>query len=211
MSIEDRIEGAQRRRQEAEARLYRHDGTNLYGDEEHRERAAAIRSEHRAEFDRIDADVAERIGRAGRALLVAENSDLAGGLSTEELQRANTLSGFVADDVERMAPDALAKRCRAALASGDRPALFLLAHHVSRRADGEEDLELAEDLGELAGELRRELDPERERKIEEAREGLEQARALEEMAHYRRRGVSSAGELYSLQTYGYLSRGARGG
>ena len=59
--------------------------------------------------------------------------------------------------MERLSTDALVKRCRAALASGDRPTVVLLAHHVARRADGEEDLGLAEELGEVVGELRRKV------------------------------------------------------
>ncbi len=203
---ENTIEEAASRRQQQEAQLYRHDGTKLYGDEEHKERMAAIRCEHAASFDRIEAEISRKVGEAEQELLVAENADLASTLTTEESQRVSALSGFVADDVERLPLDALERRCRAALVSGDRPSMFLLAHHAGRRAEEEG----AYELGDAVAELRAKLDPEAKDKLEAARAALEEAQALREQAYYRRRGVDDAVGLYHQQTYGHLSQGVRG-
>ncbi len=77
--------------------------------------------------------------------------------------------------MERLAPAVLVKRCKAALASGDRVAMFLLAHHGQRRADEEG---TALELDEAVAQLRRELQPDREAKMARAREDLEAAEGL---------------------------------
>ncbi len=194
---EHTIEQAASRRQQQEAQLYRADGTKLFGDEEHRERMSAIRREHAAAFDRIDADAERKVQEAEQALLVAENADLSSTLTTEESQRVSALSGFVADDVERLPQDALERRCRAALASGDRSTMFLLAHHAGRRAEEEGDY----DLAEVIAELRAKVAPEQESKLADARRGLEDAQDLRERAYYKRRGVDDATDLYTRGAY----------
>jgi hypothetical protein len=208
---EKTIEEAALRREQQEAQLYRSDGSRVYGDGEHEERLAAIKARHRAEFDAIDADVGRKVREAEERLLVAENADLASTLSTEELQRVSALSGFVADDVERLSPGEIVKRCQAALASADRPTLFALAHHVARRAGEEEDLGVAEEFGEVVAQLRAKLAPDQQEKIAAARETLEEAQGLRERSYYRRRGVNDAVGLYQQQAYGHLAQGVRGG
>ena len=116
---EYRIDEAAQRREQEEAKLYRPDGSKVFGEQEHKERMAAIKREASASFDRIDADVARRVQEAEQALLVAENADPADVLTTSELERANARSAFVAADAERLPLDKLAQRCRAALASGE--------------------------------------------------------------------------------------------
>jgi hypothetical protein len=198
------IDEAAQRRQQQEAELYRADGSKVYGEQEHRERMAAIRAEHAAAFDRIDADVARKVQEAEEELLVAENADPADALTTPELERANAKSAFVADDVERLPLDALEKRCRAALAGGDRPTMFLLAHHASRRVgepDATSDGPGAEEVREAVAELRAKLDPDQERRLADARDALEEAQALREQAYFRRRGVRDAFDLYAQRSY----------
>ena len=58
---ENTIEQAASRRAEAEAALYRDDGTKRFSDEEHRERLVAIRAERSRTFDQIDAEVEQRV------------------------------------------------------------------------------------------------------------------------------------------------------
>ena len=194
---EYRIDEAASRREQQDAQLYRDDGSKVYGEQEHKERLRAIRAEHAAAFDRIHADVARRVQEAEQELLVAENADPASTLTTEESQRVSALSAFVADDVARLPLDALAKRCRAALASGDRSTMFLLAHHAGRRAEEEGDY----DLAEVIAELRAKVAPEQESKLADARRGLEDAQDLRERAYYKRRGVDDATDLYTRGAY----------
>jgi hypothetical protein len=195
-----RIEEATSRREQAEADLYRPDGSRYYSDEEHAERVRAIQARHRADFDRIEAEIARKVEEAEERLLLAENADLASTLTTEELQRVSVLSGFVADDVERLSLGEVVKRCRAALATADRPTLFALAHHVARRAGEEEDLGLVEEFGEVA-QLRAKLAPDQERKLAAARQAHEEAQELRERAYLGRRGAKDAFDLYAQSGY----------
>jgi hypothetical protein len=194
---EQQIQEAVSRREAEEAALLRPDGSRRFGDAEHRERMAAIQAEHARAFDQIDADAERKVREAEQALLVAENADLTSTLTTEESQRVSALSAFVADDVARLPLDALAKRCRAALASGDRSTMFLLAHHAGRRAEEEGDY----DLAEVIAELRAKVAPEQESKLADARRGLEDAQDLRERAYYKRRGVDDATDLYTRGAY----------
>ncbi len=116
---ENTIEQAASRRAEAEAALYRPDGTPRFAGDEHRERKQAIERDFSAAMDRIEEEISERVGAAEEALLVAENADPADVLTTSELERANARSAFVAADAERLPLDKLAQRCQAALASGE--------------------------------------------------------------------------------------------
>ena len=108
-----------------------------------------------------------------------------------------------ADDVERLSAAELVKRCKAAALTGDRPTLFLLAHHASRRV-GESlslsDEEGAEEVREAIAQLRAKLAPDQERKVEAARKAAEEAHALREKAYLGRRGAKDAFDLYA-QSY----------
>ena len=201
---EYRIEEAASRREQQEAQLFRPDGSKVYGEQEHKERLQAIRAEHAAAFDRIDDDVARKVDEAEERLLLAENADLASTLDTDELQRVSALSGFVADDVERLSVADLVKRCKAASLTRDRPTLFLLAHYASRRVG--ESLSLSDEEGdeevrEVVAELRRKLDATYEGKVAAAREAVEEAQALREKAYHGRRGAKDAFDLYAQSGY----------
>ena len=82
--------------------------------------------------------------------------------------------------------------------------MFLLIHNADRRV-GESDVTGdepgAEEVREAVAELRAKLDPDQERKLADARASLEEAQALREQAHYRRRGVRDAFDLYTQRSY----------
>ena len=82
--------------------------------------------------------------------------------------------------------------------------MFLLIHNADRRV-GESDVTSdepgAEEVREAVADLRAKLDPDQERRLVAAREALEEAQALREQAHYRRRGVRDATELYARGAY----------
>jgi hypothetical protein len=208
--VRDKIDAAVRRRDEARGNLYRPDGSKRYGEEEHREREAAVGEQFRAEMDALEEEADRSISAAEEDLLVLEHADPADALTTAELERANAKRAFVADDCRTLPLDALEKRCRAALAGGDRATMFLLAHHAAQRvsggADGREE-EGAEGVREIVGELLRKLNPDGERKTERARERLQEAQGIKDYAYLRRRGASNAGDLYAGQAYGHLAGG----
>ena len=204
MLEESRIEEAASRREQQEAQLYLDDGTKLYGDEEHKERMAAIKREHAASFDRIESEIGERVAAAEEALLVAEHVDPAAGLSTDELQRASAMNAFVAGEVEGLSLADLARRCRAAASSGDKGAMYALAHHADRRV-GESDVTSdepgAEEVRAAAAELRHALDPDARAKLTAAREALVEAEDLRFKAQVSRAGAKDAFDFLAPRGY----------
>lgn len=204
-SIKARMDAAVERQEAEKAALYRADGSKRYSDEEHAEREAAINREFREQMDAIEADIEGSFAAAEEAILAAEGADPTAALTTEELERANAKSAFVADDCSSLPLDSLKKRCRAVLASGDRATMFLYVHHAARRADSEEGIAVVGLRGAVEA-LRAKADPEGKKRAERAREALEEARRLREEAYYRRRGVKDAYGLYSQQAYGDIAQ-----
>ena len=175
----------------ARAALSRADGSRVYGAEEHKEREREIERDFLAQMDRIDEGISERVAEAEEKLLVAQHRDPTRALTAGELAEANQRRVFVGDEVHALPADVLAWRARAAIASGDRPGMFLLSLAAARRA--EEELE----LGEVVAELRAGLDPEAERRLAAARQAHEEAQGLQERAYLARRGATDAYGLYS--------------
>ena len=85
----EKMDRAVERFEASKAELYREDGSKLYSDEEHEEREAALQREGKATMDAIEEEVDRRIAGAEGALLVAEDADPTGALSTSELESAN--------------------------------------------------------------------------------------------------------------------------
>lgn len=212
----DRIEQAGEKHEQAKAALFRSDGSKVYGEETHGERLAEIEREFRTEMDAIEADVDRRVEEAESSLLRAEHTAPADALTNEELERANALRPFVSDEAFNLPLDQLERRLRAAAASGDRPTMFLLAHFAAQRVgepggilpDTSDPLtapsvasEGAEPVRQAIADLRKGLDPDGERKKEQAREAVQEAKGLKELAYYRRRGVSDAAGLHIRENY----------
>jgi hypothetical protein len=118
------------------AKLYRPDGSTVYGEAEHQERLAGLL----ARFDEGVADVTEAaeeaIAAAGRDLDGLRGSDPLDTLSGDDLARANALRPFVAEDGEHLPPARVAERARAALARKDRPQALLWLRAIERRLEG---------------------------------------------------------------------------
>jgi hypothetical protein len=158
------------------------------------------------------------VAAAEERLLVADNADPTDALTTEELASANARRPFVSDEVFTLLLDKLEARCRAVLAQGDRPAMFLYALYGGQRAgtgddpayctprynfptDGGEP-HAGEETGELrevVSELWRKVDPDGEKRIEKAREALREAGGIKDYAYVRRRGAKDAYGLYRQQ------------
>jgi hypothetical protein len=220
MSQREQMDRAVERYEKATAELYRSDGTKLYSDEEHAERERAIRSEFKAAVDAIEQDVDSLIAAAKESLLIAESSDPTDALTTEELASANARRPFVSDEVFTLPMEKLVDRCRAVLAQGDRPAMFLYALYGGQRAgltgdespyspryntptdDGETGGgEETGPLLEVVSELWRKLNPDAHKRVESAQKKLDELGGLKDYAYLRRRGAKNALELYTMQTY----------
>jgi hypothetical protein len=200
----EKIDRAAERHEEAARALYRPDGRKVFGEDEHEERERALRREFHADLDAVGPDIEKRIEAAEKEVLRLEHADPSAALDVSELEEANARRSFVSDEVFALDPDALADRARAVIASSDRAAMFLYAHHLRARANdavlGSEAERLR--LGELAGELESALDPEGAEKRARARAELEEARSLKSYAYYRRNGARDAAELHMNRVYG---------
>jgi hypothetical protein len=228
MFEQQQMERALERQEHQKSALFRADGARLFGDEEYEERLAAIKREFTAAMDSIESSLDEKIAGAEESLLILENADPTDALTTEELEGANARRPFVSDEAFSLPLDKLVDRCRAVLAQGDRPAMFLYALYATQRVGGDagnpagEYLERkygnaestfvgettgagAEAVREVVAELKRKLDPSGEKKREAALKEVEDSRSLKTAAAYRRRGARSAGELYSNEKYRRVS------
>ncbi len=226
MFEKQQMEQAMERQEARRGQLYREDGARLFGGEEHEERERSIKQEFNATMDAIESSVDAKIASAEESLLVMENADPTDLLSTEELSSASARRPFVSDEVYTMELDKLADRCRAVLAQGERPVMFLYALYANQRVGGDagspagEYLEKkygngettfggegsatgakAEAVREVVAELRRKLDPDGEKKREAARKAVEESRSLKDAAYLRRRGAKSAVGLYLNSKY----------
>jgi hypothetical protein len=228
MFEQEKMEQAMEHQEARKSELYRADGGRVFGDEEHSEREAAIKQEFNAAMDAIEAGVDAKIASAEESLLVMENSDPTDALTTSELEGANARRPFVSDEVYTMELDKLADRCRAVLAQGERPVMFLYALYANQRVGGDAgnpavaylDKKYGETtfggigsatgaegsaVREVVAELKRKLDPSGEKKRDAARKEVEESRSLKTAAYYRRRGARSAGELYLKEKYRRVS------
>jgi hypothetical protein len=226
MVSREKIDRLVEAREQEESKLYRADGTKLYADDEHATREADIRRRFRSAMDEIDAEIEGMVAAAEESLLVAENADPTDALTTEELASANARRPFVSDEVFTMPLEKLVERCRAVLAQGDRPAMFLYALYGGQRAGvagdelhyrpryamstGEGQTPPGEDtteLSEVVSELWRKVNPDGEKRIEAARKGLQEAGGLKDYAYMRRRGAKDAYGLYRQQNpYSFTTR-----
>ncbi len=227
MFEQQQMERAMERQEHQKSALFRADGGRLFGDKEHEEREAAIKQEFNATMDAIEAGVDAKIASAEESLLVMENADPTDALTTEELESANARRPFVSDEAFTLPLDKLVDRCRAVLAQGDRPTMFLYALYSSQRVGGDrnpagEYLDKkygngettfggettgagAEAVRDVVAELKRKLDPDGEQKRETARKAVEESRSLKTAAAYRRRGAKSAAELFLNEKYRRVS------
>jgi hypothetical protein len=228
MFEKEQMEQAMERQEARRGQLYREDGGRLFGDKEHAEREAAIKQEFNETMDAIESGVDEKIASVEESLLVMENSDPTDALTTSELEGANARRPFVSDEAFTLPLDKLVDRCRAVLAQGDRPTMFLYALYANQRVGGDAGTPAvayldkkygettsgeafggigfatgagAEAVREVVAELRRKLDPDGEKKREAARKAVEESRSLKDAAYLRRRGARSAGELYLKEKY----------
>jgi hypothetical protein len=228
MSVTIQVERALERQEARRGQLYREDGGRLFGDKEHAEREAAIKREFALTLDSIEAGLDEKIAGAEKDLLIAENADPTDALTTSELEGANARRPFVSDEAFTLPLDKLVDRCRAVLAQGERPTMFLYALYANQRVGGDAGnpavayLEKkygnaettfvgettgagAEAVREVVIELQRKLNPSAAKKGAAARLTLEEAKSLKSDIYFRRRGVRSAGELYLKEKYRRVS------
>jgi len=117
------------------AKLLTKDGQPVYAVEEQERRAASLRQPLEAEIAQAHEAANEELAEARAALETLQGADPLDSLSESELGRAAALAPFVREDVTELAPDQLARRVGAVLASKDRPAIRLWTRYLGRRHD----------------------------------------------------------------------------
>lgn len=131
MNYEQRIQAAVNEFNDANAKLYRRDGTSKYAPAELEERKAEIAKAFREKMDAIDAELIEEEEKRKEALDRAMSAGPLDALSNAELERANALRSFIKEDTETASIEELAGMVRAA--KGDKVRAFLLARYAEPR------------------------------------------------------------------------------
>jgi hypothetical protein len=226
MFEKEKMEQAMELKETRKSELYRSDGARLFGDSEHGEREEAIAEEFAATMTAIEASLDAKIASAEESLLILESGDPTDALTRSELESANVRRAFVSDEAFTLPLDKLVDRCKAVLAQGDRPSMFLYGLYSNQRVGGEagspvgEFLEKKYGTGETAffgestgaeaeaeavravvAELKMKLAPDGVKRIEVARKALEESRSLKNDIYYRRRGAKSAVGMYLNSKY----------
>jgi hypothetical protein len=148
---ERRVEQALSEFEERKRRLFRADGSKVYGEAEHAERMAALVSELHEETDReiegAEQDAAEREQEA----LGLSYVDPTKGLTGTDRERFSAALPLVRDDCQTMPLPALVQRLRAVAAGTDRVPKVLHARYASTRAAAEDKRleDLARDRGDV--------------------------------------------------------------
>ncbi len=167
------------------SKLFRSDGSPVYGDKELQERVNALLERPKIALGALEREVSETIAAAERDLQLADLDPVLQ-LSDAELHRAAALRGFVADAVGEADLPTLAKTLTAILAHGGKAertvylraaSAKLEAFRAEHRADGNwSDAEGIGDCSEAITRLRDSLaDPKRSEKLDSARGRIQEA------------------------------------
>ena len=173
------------------ADLVRRDGTLIYSPQEHAEREAAILVQAGEQFDaataRYVAQSEREVSDLEKQLTILDGADGFADLSDSEKQASAQRREFLREDVERLPADDLARRVRAAIASKDRAACYILNRYLPDRL---EDGRSSRELGAAVRELRTHLgDDERHQKRRDLQARLQTAKALPIAVSSARRAV----------------------
>lgn len=189
----------------------------MYGEEEHEERATALRARRDEEFDRIEGALTEAEEEARTSIAEFGHGDPTAWLSRGELDEANRRRGFVAEDVASLPVGDLVERLGAVLRGGDRASMFVHWRAAERRLQGDEEDKRGQlrrrglptaaavpngALAEACADLRAELEgEERRRRVPEAEERLREAARVRSLAWSLRRGAKTVAGVQSRQVY----------
>jgi hypothetical protein len=184
--------------EEERQRLYRRDGTPVFGEAEHQERMGALVSglqeELEAEIDGAREDVAAYEHEA----LALSYADPTKGLASTDRERFSASLPLVREDCQAMPLRSLVERLRAVAAGSDKVPKILHARYAEMRADAEdarlrelardratatpataEDVRFLRELRAVAAELELQTqDEDRARRREAAEEGAHRNRRL---------------------------------
>jgi hypothetical protein len=198
---ESRAERAVSEFEESKKRLFRRDGSKVYGEAEHAERMEALVSELHEdigkEIEGAEQDAAEREQEA----LGLSYTDPTKGLTGTDRERLSASLPLVRDDCQTMPLPALVQRLRAVAAGSDKVPKVLHASYGISRAEAEDSRleELARDRGDVP--------PEDARALRELREAVSELESqIEDEDRARRREAAKEAASRSRQLAGKLRR-----
>lgn len=119
----------------AEKKLYRKDGSKVYGDEEHAERLGRLREEFSKKLGKVVSELEEDAEEYEKEALAFSYTDPASQVPASERSKLETSRAFVREDCEDMAVPALAERISAVSAGSDKVARALHARYGRRRLE----------------------------------------------------------------------------
>lgn len=133
--IRQKAERAMREFEDSKAKLYRADGTQLYGPEEHKERMKEIVWLRDASLDRLKEEAGREAEAAEAEAAALRVPDLTAALvTTDETTRAANRYTFISEEVAEMDAARLQDRVKAVIASGDKPSLLAHARAIRKKA-----------------------------------------------------------------------------
>lgn len=171
-SQERDVERAAAEFEAAKKRLFRTDGSKVFGEEEHRERLGDMVSGLREKVAAVATEAAADAEGYEREALALTYVDPASQVSASERGRLESSRAFVKEDCEAMAVPALAERIAAVSAGSDKAAKVLHARYGRRRIEAldSEANRLAREGRPAGGEVAR-----KRRQLEEAVSSLEES------------------------------------
>jgi hypothetical protein len=215
-----RVEDAQERFEREKANLFRADGSQIYSEDEHKERLGALTRERNATLKQAEEEVRGEMTALDEKVAHIKNRDAAELLTHEELKTANNRRAFAVDAAQTLGVEELAGRLKSVLSTGDKGAIFAYWNAgerrkreiASSRPAGRAGASSATELDGVLTQMRKVLDPSVETEIEAARERKEQAVQLQVLAGSLQQGGRSPLEVYQRQAYSVPERtGLRAG
>jgi hypothetical protein len=124
--------------EENRARLYRRDGSKVYGEAEHSERLTKLTSVLSEKVEAVIAEAQEDAQSYEREALALSYTDPTSGLASTDRERFLASLPLVREGCEGLSADALVERLRAVAAGSDKVAKVLHARYGARRAQAED-------------------------------------------------------------------------
>lgn len=134
-SQERDVERAASAFEEAQKKLYRTDGSKVYGDEEHAERLGKLREGLTEKIGKVVSEAEADAKSYEKEALAFSYTDPASQVPASERGKLETSRAFVKEDCEDLAVPALTERISAVSAGSDRAAKILHARYGRRRLD----------------------------------------------------------------------------
>lgn len=148
------------------AKLLRSDGSRIYSDQEHQERAAAILRTYDEVGKLVTEKVTAAVSQVEQELAVLEAEDGWGRLSEAEQAAATARREFIKEDVERLPVYELERAVRGAIASQNRPLVYLYSRYVGMRRETDNSPELIQLNADLQNAISDPTANDRRRKLE---------------------------------------------